>query len=187
MIQQQKQKALYKVLLWEVTTLQGNKMMIHHQPVTAPQVHGVELTTRLACCFAESRLKPLSTVEALTARLSCIQHAKHPAGCHCAVCMFGNSTRDDGRAEARYVQCSTLCKRSHTCAHESQTLCWFLQKLLYFHFSFFHTFVCVINRREEQASVSLLPMPILHLLSCFFFFPPLFTLQTTVHRIYNRK
>lgn len=89
--------------------------------------------------------------------------------------MFCNSTCD----YRRYVQGPTLCKQTHV----HIIFVDFCKKLLYFHF-FFFSYICVINRREEQASVGPLADPAPYVL---FFFPPFFTLQTTFHRMYNRK
>lgn len=117
--------------------------------------------------FAKTRRKQLCVFAALIARVCCIQHAKHPDVCQRAVCIFCNSTGEDGWVKAAYVQGPTRFKRMyrHTC---TCSLLIFAKTSL-FPFFFFSYICCVINRREEQASVGPLPMPILHLLSCFFF------------------
>lgn len=72
-----------------------------------------------------------------------------------AVCMFCNSTRENGRVEARCVQGRTLCK--HTSAHKSKTLLVDFCKNFFISIFPFSYICCVINRREEQASVGPLP------------------------------
>lgn len=72
-----------------------------------------------------------------------------------AVCMFCNSTWENGRVEARCVQGCTLCK--HTSAHKSKTLLVDFCKNFFISIFPFSYICCVINRREEQASVGPLP------------------------------